>query len=254
MSTPSPRPLSFNAAPLSLYRQLLSIIRWLGKMASATPEELLLCSLLSVGCGLERYRNSKKSLVVELKGITPLTTHTHRVWRCFYEEVCLHNRLRESCPPRTNVPDCRSLTWVALSIPITNLYFDGFWTTIDSAHPPSLSAAELTSAAASIFLSEFSPRLYLQPLKVHSLAWRHREENQNRSRQARITGETLQKKRRRKNDVNSGDALPEDRAQGWKSLSMPGIVSEVRFTYLLFSFQSVLCYFCLQTKMVGGNY
>lgn len=78
MSTPSPRPLSFNAAPLSLYRQLLSIIRWLGKMASATPEELLLCSLLSVGCGLERYRNSKKSLVVELKGITPLThTHTH---------------------------------------------------------------------------------------------------------------------------------------------------------------------------------
>lgn len=134
------------------------------------------------------------------------------------------------------------------------LYFDGFWTTIDSAHPPSLSAAELTSAAASIFLSEFSPRLYLQPLKVHSLAWRHREENQNRSRQARITGETLRKKRRRKNDVNSGDALPEDRAQGWKSLSMPGIVSEVRFTYLLFSFQSVLCYFCLQTKMVGGNY
>lgn len=79
MSTPSPRPLSFNAASPSPYRQLLSIIRWLGKMASATPEELLLCSLLSVGCGLERYRNSKKSLVVELKGqldITPLTTHT----------------------------------------------------------------------------------------------------------------------------------------------------------------------------------
>ncbi|KAI9525979.1 hypothetical protein NQZ68_002527 [Dissostichus eleginoides] len=65
MSTPSQRPLSFNAAPLSLYRQSLSITRWLGKMASATPGELLLCSRLSFGCGLERR------IAPELTGLDP---------------------------------------------------------------------------------------------------------------------------------------------------------------------------------------
>lgn len=43
------RPLSFNVPPLSLYRQLLSITWWLGKMACVTLEERLLCSLLSFG-------------------------------------------------------------------------------------------------------------------------------------------------------------------------------------------------------------
>lgn len=65
MSTPSLRPLSFNVSLLSLYCQLLSIIPCLDKMASSPPEELLLWSLLSSGCGLGNYRNIRKGLVVE---------------------------------------------------------------------------------------------------------------------------------------------------------------------------------------------
>lgn len=124
MSTPSLRPLSFNAAPLCLYRQLLSITRWLGKMASATPEEMLLCSRLSAGCGLEGYSNSRKSLIVELKGlvgvllarISPRLPHTGGLAGVSMKRS---QHPCTSCPSCASTPDCPSLTWVALSIPIT---------------------------------------------------------------------------------------------------------------------------------------
>lgn len=118
-------------APLCLYRQLLSITRWLGKMASATPEERCCVLAYPSVCGLERYSNRRKSLIVGLKGLAACclqgyhpTCSTKGAWWHFYEEVCLYNHIHAHCVLLVQLfssvsADYPSLTWVALSIPIT---------------------------------------------------------------------------------------------------------------------------------------
>ncbi|KAK5602493.1 hypothetical protein CRENBAI_010356 [Crenichthys baileyi] len=59
------RPVSFNAAPLCLYRQLLSITRCPDRTASASSRGTLLSFSVSFGCRLEKCSNSKRSLIVE---------------------------------------------------------------------------------------------------------------------------------------------------------------------------------------------
>lgn len=235
--------------PVPLYRQLLSITRWLGKMASDAPEELLLCSLLSVGCGLERYRNrGKEPCLFWRVGLISIHTRAHGfIWRRpLAPPLCTTSWL---CPSQANTPDCHSLTG-GLVNPHYYLHLPNDRGPCPSTVPfqPQNSRARWGLRSP---LSEFLPRLYLQPLKVHSLAWRHREKNQKTLKAGsdhrwNSTPGGGGEVKRRKNDVNSGDALPGDGAQSWKSLSMPGIVSELLwFTYLVFSFQSLLCYFSL---------
>lgn len=135
MSTPSPRRLSFNAAPLSLYRQLLSIKQWLGKMASAASEEPLLCSSLILPL---RVRGGRRLIVgrrVARQDITPLATHRGVVMTCSGGG----GRVAQS----SSCTSCPSCTWVALSIPIISLDFYSFKTTVASTHSLFLSAAEL---------------------------------------------------------------------------------------------------------------
>lgn len=261
MSTPSPRPLSFNAAPLSLYRQLLSIIRWLGKMASATLEELLLCSFLSIGCGLERCRNSGERLVIKLKSSLDITRAHAVVWGGFYEEVCLRRHLCVPChkhvlPVPTLLTAVPSHRWPCQS-PLVPVFQWFRSEPVDSAHPPSnLSLSSRARRGLRSPSPSFSPWLYLQPLKVHSLAWRQREENQNCSRRARITGETRRKKKkegkkwckfRRRVASRQGTELKESlnaRHRLWGSI----------YLFVMFLSKCIVLFSCWQTKMVGGNY
>lgn len=131
MSTPSQRPLSFNACsslPLSS-TPVNHSVAWQNGLCYTWGA--LLCSRLSFGCGLERYSNRRKSLIVGLKGLAACclqgyhpTCSTKGAWWHFYEEVCLYNHIHAHCVLLVQLfssvsADYPSLTWVALSIPIT---------------------------------------------------------------------------------------------------------------------------------------
>lgn len=119
-----------------------------------------------------------------LKGWLDINPHPHthtRARTVLYEEV----RLRHLCVPHHDCVPLEQTLPTAVPLhrwPCQSPLLPAFAERPRALpiHRP-LSAAELASTAAAAQISPlgvFLPRLYSQPLKVHSLARRHREKNQ----------------------------------------------------------------------------
>lgn len=170
MSTPSRGSLSFNATWLCLYRRPLSITQgvWAGR-----PLQLpkLLCVLLYPQVVGYRECSSKKSLIIELKCwnvLHPVPAHWGEyAWSPSWQSCPSH--VATYCASQQTVLPWRGWSCQSLLLPKFILFLNN----PNLSLSVSLSAVEFSVSTAS------SPSLrgclYSRPLKVHSLAWRHRE-------------------------------------------------------------------------------
>lgn len=130
--------------------------------------------------------------------------------------------------------DCPSLTWVALSIPITtcvSLVSKQPWLKAPLPIPPSLSATELPSSGALDPPLRVFTEALLAAFESSQPGLKAQRRKSNCSRRAGITGETLRKKKKSWCEFKRH----EDGAQSLKSLPQCQ-ASSLRFTYLFVIF------------------
>lgn len=202
MSTPSQGPLSFNA------RSSLPLSSAPVNHSVAWQNGLCYSYCVLAYPSVAGYSNSGRSVIVELKGwrcvarhdITPLTTHGGFGDVSMKRSACTITSVHiMSFYNRSVSAHCPSLTWVALSIPITtHISMVSKQPQPPPIHHPFQPRCSRARRLRSPPLSEVFTAALLAAFESSQPVLEAQRGKSNCSRRARITGETLRKKREKK--------------------------------------------------------